>query len=123
MTPFRVLVCGGRNWHDLAATRSALDQLPHRPTIVIHGGARGADQLAGNWAVENGIHMARVDALWNEYGKSAGMRRNIVMLELRPDYCVAFPGGNGTADMVGLCMRENIPVWEPYGETLRRIGK
>ena len=36
------------------------------------------------------------------------------MLKLNPEYCIAFPGGNGTANMVDLCKKAGITTWKPY---------
>ena len=106
----RVLICGGR---DYTGNVSCLDMIDI--SILIHGGARGADQRASEWARENGIHTASVPALWDQMGKSAGYARNRAMLLLQPEYCVAFPGGKGTAMMISLCEKAGIPVWKPYG--------
>lgn len=38
------------------------------------------------------------------------------MLLLRPRYCVAFPGGSGTNDMVEQCEAAGVTVWRPYGK-------
>lgn len=107
----RLLVCGGRDFNDWEAVNAALDSLPFTPTIVIQGGARGADRLAQMWAIRNSLHCAEVPALWEVFGKRAGHERNVSMLLLQPQYCVAFPGGSGTADMVALCEAQGIPVW------------
>lgn len=106
-----VLVCGGR---DYAGDVTCLEQLPI--DILIHGDARGADKRAGNWANSKGIHTAAVRALWDVLGRQkAGPARNSAMLLLKPDYCVAFPGGNGTANMIKQCEKAGIVVWRPYG--------
>ena len=70
--------------------------------VVIHGGARGADDLARQWGeISVGIEGVEFRADWTAHGKAAGMIRNQRMLdEGRPDLVVAFPGGRGTADMV-----------------------
>ena len=107
----RVLVCGGR---DYDGDGGCLSRLPVKPSMIIHGNARGGDTVGKLWAIRNGIHHAAVDALWDFYGKPAGYKRNAAMLILQPDYCVAFPGGSGTQMMVALCMKNNIPVWRPY---------
>jgi len=107
-----LLVCGGR---DYAGSVACLADLPFRIGILVHGNATGADTLAGEWATARGIHTAAVPALWDFYRKSAGHTRNAAMLLLRPTYCVAFPGGPGTAGMVKLCELARIPVWRPYG--------
>lgn len=82
-------------------------------TMLIEGGADGADLLAEQWADANGIHYARVPALWHAHGRSAGPRRNEAMLLLSPDGVIAFPGGRGTAHMVRIATEAGIKVWEP----------
>lgn len=109
----RVLVCGGRDYY---GDVECLKQIPGVVDIVIHGGAKGADSRAGAWFESRGIHTAVVKALWDFYDKPAGRKRNVAMLLLRPDYCVAFPGGRGTADMVRRFKALDAgPVWRPYG--------
>lgn len=106
-----VLVCGGRNY---SGDVSCLDTIDI--SILIHGGCGGADLRSAEYVLSKGIHCAQVDALWDSYGKGAGFKRNSAMLMLKPDYCVAFPGGRGTRMMVELCKRAGIIVWEPYGQ-------
>lgn len=111
-----VLVCGGRDWIDLDRTYYALDLLRFRVEIIklIHGGARGADTLAGDWAKTREIHVETYPANWSLHGRRAGYLRNQQMLDKgTPDLAVAFPGGRGTADMVRRCQREGINVWQP----------
>lgn len=111
-----LLACGGRDFKDEALLDWALTAAHAKEEIemLIHGGARGADLMAGAWAQERGIHTARVDALWDVLGKRcAGPRRNEAMLRLAPDGVIAFPGGTGTAHMVGIAREACIPVWQP----------
>lgn len=110
----RVLVCGGRDYNDYTNVKTNLDQLHASTpiTLVIHGGANGADTLAGIWCRERGIPYAAVPALWDFYGKAAGPRRNAVMLTLDPDLVAAFPGGRGTANMVEQAKGRQIEVVE-----------
>ena len=99
----RLLVCGGRNFSDRLLMRMILDQIDSTSGIevLIHGAAQGADRLAADWAKERGIPGLPFPADWKKYGNSAGPIRNARMLkEGRPDFVVAFPGGDGTLDMV-----------------------
>lgn len=107
----RTLICGGRDFDNYGFLCEAMARLPFVPSIVIEGGARGADSLAKRWAIEHHIHFAEVPALWDNFGKGAGGRRNSAMLILQPEYCIAFPGGSGTKDMVEKCISLNIPTW------------
>lgn len=110
-----LLVCGGRNFNDWERFCAALSGLPFRPDLVVEGDARGADRLAKTWARLEGIHCATVPAMWQEHGRRAGAARNAAMLALRPDYCLAMPGGAGTDDMKRQASAAGIPVWAPWG--------
>jgi len=100
----RILICGGRDLTNRAAFGHAMSifiQCHGKPRMVIHGAARGADTIAGEWAKAEGIQVVTVPANWEGDGMSAGPKRNQLMLDLlEPDIVVAFPGGFGTADMV-----------------------
>ena len=107
----RVLVCGGRDYHDMNYVDEVLSEI--QPTVIIEGGARGADFLAANWARSNLSADALVTftADWDAHGKAAGPIRNQKMLvEGKPDLVVAFPGGKGTADMISRAIRAGVPV-------------
>ena len=97
----RICVTGGRDYTDRKKVYATLDSIPDI-SLVIHGGATGADQLASDWAKSRG-HMEEVYGVtkdeWARIGPSAGPIRNGRMLrEGRPNLLVAFPGGRGTAD-------------------------
>jgi hypothetical protein len=109
----RVLVCGGRDYTDVTTVERVLDRLHERTpfSCVIHGGARGADTLAGLWAKSRNVPVETHPAAWSKYGRAAGMIRNEQMLrDGRPDVVVAFPGGVGTAGMVRIAREARVPV-------------
>lgn len=129
----KILVCGGRDYNDYAKVESALDALMHLTgtdgdVIVVHGGATGADTLAGKWASSKGFLQKVYTPEWddisspgalvkyNKYGKPynalAGPVRNQRMLDENPDisYVVAFPGGKGTSDMVKRAEKKGINI-------------
>jgi hypothetical protein len=108
----KLLVCGGRHYGDRARIANVLEKIIGNESILIHGGAQGADSLCGAWAESQGINVAVVRAYWSTHGKSAGHLRNTAMLMLQPDFCVAFPGGPGTANMVRQCREAGVPVME-----------
>jgi len=133
MTP--VLVCGGREFgvmpdecpDDQMALRferarrerlqltEVLDQIHVERSIalLIHGDARCADRLAGEWAQDRGIPCRPFPADWQKHRRAAGPIRNKQMLvEGMPDLVVAFPGGRGTANMVGQARAAGIDVIE-----------
>ena len=111
--PVVAIFCGSREWTDRERIRRDLESLPSG-SIVIEGGARGADRIARDEARALGIHVATVPALWDHYGKSAGYRRNEAMARLEPDYCYAYPlGGPGTRHMIDIAEANCIQVREP----------
>lgn len=111
--PIRVLVCGGRDYSDHDRVAHELNFIhSHGPiSLIISGGAAGADRLGEDWAKTHGIALAIFPALWDFYGNRAGPVRNNAMLKLgHPDFVVAFPGGRGTRHMIGAATRAGIPV-------------
>jgi YspA, cpYpsA-related SLOG family len=108
-----VLVCGGRDFTDRETVFGELDRLhrERRITLVVHGGAHGADELAGEWASSRRIACRVFHADWRAYGKAAGPIRNKQMIdEGRPDLVVAFEGGRGTAGMVSLAREARLEI-------------
>lgn len=112
----KVIVCGGRDFDNVSAVRHALTAAhAKRPiTLLIEGGANGADKLAREWAKAEGVPCETVHADWKRYGPAAGPLRNSKMLEYKPDAVIAFPGGRGTADMVRIARQAGVKVWEPF---------
>lgn len=98
-----VLITGGREYRNQREMFSVLDRL-HKErgfTFLMHGDAKGADQMSHRWAKKNGVQPVAMEALWDFYGKSDGIRRNGRMLIFKvPDVVVAFDGGRGTANMM-----------------------
>lgn len=111
-----VLACGGREYGDVEFVYVTLDRLhAEQPiTLLIEGGARGADTIAHAWALSRDIPFRRFKITqqeWRRLGKAAGPIRNRVMLkEGKPELVVAFPGGPGTADMVAIASAAGVKV-------------
>lgn len=130
----RLLVCGGRNYADRKHINHVLNALhaAHPITCLIHGAASGVDSLAADWG-RTTIGADNVDPYpadwsdtdhpdalirWNKHGAydaRAGFRRNARMLALgRPDLVQVFPGGAGTASMIGLARAAKVAVQIEY---------
>ena len=106
----KILVCGGRNFHDTPEIAKILDQY-REMSCLIQGGAKGADRLAKKYAEVRGIPVITMDANWDFYNKAAGPIRNGWMLDFcQPDIVIAFSGGRGTQDMVDQAIANGIPV-------------
>jgi hypothetical protein len=113
----RVLVCGSRDWTDWEAIGAVLTDHPifDRPeedVTIIHGDARGADRLAANIAEGLGYRVVAFPADWKAEPRKAGILRNVVMLDERPDLVIAFQqnGSRGTQHTIDEARRRGIPV-------------
>jgi hypothetical protein len=112
-----VLVTGGRDFENRQVVERALHWLDSRRDLLVHGGCRdhndracGADWVADSVARAKGVHVAVVEALWQNYSVSAGPRRNAAMLWLPIEKVIAFPGGRGTENCIQQAERLGIPV-------------
>lgn len=116
----RVIVCGSREWQ---TSRPILDGLiaiynrELRRFEVVHGGARGADYLAGQLAFWFGLSERPILADWDRLGRRAGFERNTRMLALSPNLVLAFKDGfdytlrrGGTEHMCRIALESNPPV-------------
>lgn len=122
-----VLVTGGRDYADRQRVFDALDTmlLLYGKLLVIHGGARGVDTFAEEWAKSRQQVYFCFPAEWNEYGKRAGTLRNEEMAELglakdAQNYGLVFSGGRGTSHMCNLlhaaARDKPVSIWLVDGE-------
>lgn len=108
----RIIVTGGRRYHDTATIRRVLKEYHQTPPpTLVHGGAPGADSEAAyvagyllDWRVEE--HSAD----WQRHGRAAGPIRNQQMVNSGADLVIAFPGGRGTADLIRRARAAGIQV-------------
>ena len=101
---FRIIVCGGRNYNNREHVFSTLDRIHSQRaiTMVIEGWQTGADALAWEWAVQRKVEVRSIKADWDK-----------MLMEGRPIAVYAFPGGNGTANMLQQAYDAGIAVRTP----------
>ena len=78
--------------------------------IIIQGLARGVDIIVKEWADKHNLGTWDFPAEWDKYGKSAGYRRNVDMVD-RCDYCLILWDGKskGTKYDIDLCISKDKP--------------
>lgn len=104
-----LLVCGGRDFKDRELVYDKLKSA--NPACIISGAAKGADRLAIDWAKENNIPFGAFPANWDKLPKGAGPVRNKAMLDFsRANKVLAFPGGDGTKNMIEQARERLIDV-------------
>lgn len=127
----RVLVTGGRDYTDRDTVARVLAHLQDlyihgvepEDIVLVHGDCkryledgsidldRSADQLAAQEAADLGWQTEPHEAKWDLYGpKAAGPIRNKEMVALGANYCIAFPGNEGTKNCRRLAKAAGIPV-------------
>lgn len=126
----RVIITGARSFLSVGTIFKALDELA--PDLVIHGGARGADQLADDWARRNQVDVHVFRAKWGEWNmphdnKKAGPERNQRMLEAYPGVQVfAFinPSARGTWDCVrrATMLKHQVTIRNEQGKIIAATG-
>ena len=118
----KVLVCGSRRWLAQGPIERELRKLPPG-TVVVHGAAAGADNIAGYVAKDIlGFEVRAYPADWDRYKGGAGPIRNGQMLKREHpdadgeyiDKVLAFHEdpelGKGTRHMVALARRAMPPI-------------
>jgi hypothetical protein len=106
----KIAIIGSRSFEDYTLLCNILDKLKDKITLIISGGARGADKLAERYAKENSINTTIFLADWEKNGKAAGFIRNQLIIE-ECDACLAFWDGvsKGTKHSINLCIKHNKP--------------
>ena len=118
-TYYKLIVAGGRDFTDYELLAEKLDNIRYvvwdqglaDDLEIVCGKARGADTLGETWAKKNHVGVKYFPADWDEYGKSAGYRRNGEMAEYG-DALLAFWDGEskGTAHMINLATDKDLIV-------------
>ncbi len=113
----RLLVAGSRTFHTwpLGQVEDMLNQasyaLDRTFDVVIHGGAKGVDQIAGLWASHKGYPVTVYPARWDIYGRRAGYIRNKIMVDLAEAALVVWDGkSKGTKHTMDLAVAAGLPL-------------
>lgn len=117
-----ILVTGSRDWPEedwRVVSDTLYDLNPENgwEHTLIHGGARGADQIAENVVLVRNWRIQRFPAQWAEQGRSAGPLRNQRMVDTQPDVCVVFRRNKsrGATDCGERAEKAGIPTyWVEY---------
>lgn len=103
-------VIGSRTFTNYKYMKEILDSFSF--SEIVSGGAKGADSLARRYAEEKNIPIAEILPDWNQHGKSAGFKRNKLIID-QSDAIVAFWDGvsRGTKNSIDLAKNANKSVY------------
>jgi predicted Rossmann fold nucleotide-binding protein DprA/Smf involved in DNA uptake len=105
----KVAVVGSRTFTNRELLFAKLDELQrlHGPfSLIVSGGAAGADSLAEDYALAHEIEVLVLEPEWKRYGRGAGRVRNEQIVKAA-DMVVAFWNGEsrGTANTIEIARR------------------
>ncbi len=105
----KVGVIGGRDFNNYELVKETLSKIDI--TLLVSGGARGADSLGWKYAVENKIEVKIFLPNWDKFGKVAGFLRNTEIVN-ESELIVAFWDGEskGTADSIEKAKKQNKKI-------------
>lgn len=108
----RILITGSRDWIDRLTIEAAILSYADEDTTIVHGGARGADSMAGAIARTHGMIEEVHPAAWDTKGRGAGLIRNAEMVDAGADVCLAFirNQSRGATHCSGLAIEARIPT-------------
>lgn len=111
---FRVIIAGGRDFHDYALLKQTMDRLLsniENNIVIVCGMARGADRMGERYAKERGLAIDYYPANWDLHGKRAGYIRNEQMVQ-NADALVAFWDGQsrGTKHMINTAKQYGLKI-------------
>jgi len=103
----KLAVVGSRGFNNYEFLCETLDKIKDVDTIV-SGGAKGADSLGARYAKDRKLKLIEFKPDWNKFGKSAGFKRNIQIVD-ECDKLVAFWDGvsKGTKHSIDLATKQN----------------
>lgn len=111
----RVLVTGSRTLTDRVALEYFLEtQNETVPfSVMIAGGAVGAETIASEWANLRGIHVATVKECWAVLGSDAVVAHAKALAALAPELVIAFPADARSEGIVTQAAAVGAKVWRP----------
>lgn len=111
----RVIIAGSRTILEPKEVEKAVEQSPFykKITIILCGDARGVDFLGQLYGEYHGIPVEHYPAQWNQYGKSAGYRRNEQMAQNADALILVWDGqSKGSDHMLEIAKRYNLEIYE-----------
>lgn len=104
-----VAIVGSRGFTDYSFLHKRIRKIMrlYHISCIVSGGANGADSLAERFAQEHGISLKVFKPDWDQFGKRAGILRNIEIVKAS-DVVVAFwdQKSRGTEFTINECKRQ-----------------
>lgn len=111
------IIAGSRTFTNYEKGKKIIEEIiekaGQKPTAIICGMARGADEIGYIWAKENKIKIIEMPAKWETEGISAGHKRNVRMAEIASAVILMWDGkSKGSAGMKKIAEKKGIRIFE-----------
>jgi hypothetical protein len=107
----RTIVAGCRYGVDYADVVDAIEKCGWTPSVIISGGASGADAHGEHYAVSHGIPFEVYLANWKKYGLAAGPIRNTEMANVADALIAIWDNvSGGTANMISSAKKHGLKI-------------
>ncbi len=114
-------IIGSREYPDPDIIHRYVQRLPSS-IIIVSGLAKGVDSEARRAALDHGLNVVDVPALWKHHGRGAGFRRNRIIIDLA-DRVVAFWDGESRGTRHGIQLADDagkpVKVYGPDGKLMQ----
>jgi len=106
----RLAIIGSRSFNDTKLLNETLRPYKDQITLIVSGGAKGADQLGEYWARLHKIETLIFLPDWEKHGKKAALLRNKDIIS-NCDMAIAFWNyrSPGTRHAIKLCEKQKKP--------------
>lgn len=105
----KLAIVGSRGFDNYELMSESLEIYVGMATLVISGGAQGADSLGAKWGRENNLPIQIFLPDWEKHGKSAGYKRNIDIVK-NADVVVAFWDGESKGTKHSMDIAEEMGI-------------
>lgn len=108
----KTIIAGSRSITDMQYVEDAVKKSHFTITEIVSGGAKGIDTLAIIYAQQHQIPLIIMRANWDQYGKSAGFRRNGEMAKYADALIAIWDGqSRGTLHMINVAKERKLKVY------------
>ncbi len=105
----KLAIVGSRRFNNYTLLKTILSPYRDKITMVVSGGAIGADTLAQRYAKENGIPILIHYPDYKKYGKGAPTRRNLDIV-------------NDAESMIAFPLEDSVGTWHAI-KAMEKLGK
>lgn len=107
----KLAIIGGRDFNDYARLCRVMETAKTPITMIVSGGAIGADMLGAKWADEHDVAKEIFLPDWKNLGKKAGFIRNQQIID-NADAVLAFWNkvSKGTEHSISLANKKGLPM-------------